>query len=391
MDAPSNAPPAAQANQGFVINFAQTLAKHANNPGWTTKPGTTASNIMGVFTPEMLPIMSGLARGYAVSDRWFASAPTETLPNRAFAGVATSQGHLDDTTKIFTSRSIFGALTAKGVSWSIFGYNQEPYARQNFPDITNAPDANFGQFKDFQDAAQAGTLASFVFLEPSWSETGNSEHPVGNVALGEQFIHDVYYALHHGPKWDSTLLIITFDEHGGNFDHVAPPWSAIPPDGSVGEFGFGFNRYGVRVPAIFVSPWIEAGTVFRAPDDKPPLDHTSILRTVELKWNLDALTKRDAAAADLGSLLVLNAPRPLADDPIAGVAVPVAAPSSPASGAPTKLQQGLAELTARLPATNAAGGLDDELPDLHTSQDYDAFIKAKTAAWHNSRQRQRTS
>jgi len=160
----------------------------------------------------------------------------------------------------------------------------------------------------------------------------------------------------------------------------------VRPDDSVGEFGFGFDRFGVRVPAVFVSPWIEAGTVIRA-SGQTPFDHTSILRTVELRWGLDPLSERDKAAPDLGGLFTAAAARPGGDDPIAGVAVPVAAPSSPPSGAPNKLQQGFAELTARLPATNAAGGLDDEMPELHSSQDYDNYIRSKTAAWHISKRR----
>ena len=383
-NAPSAPPTPAASNQGFVVNFAQTLAKHANNRSWTIKPGTTASSIMGVFTPQMLPILSGLAQGYAVSDAWFASAPTETLPNRAFTGVATSQGHLDDTTKIFTSPSIFSALSRKGRTWAVYGYTQQAYARQDFPDITNAPDANFGLFADFQAAAAAGKLANYVFLEPSWSEAGNSQHPVGNVALGEQLLHDVYYALRNSPQWAQTLLIVTYDEHGGNFDHVPPPWTATPPDASVGEFGFGFDRFGVRVPAVFVSPWIEAGTVIRA-SGTVPFDHTSVLKTLELKWGLAPLTARDKAAPDLSGLFTLTAAR--TDDPLQGVAVPVAAPSTPPSGAPNKLQRGLAELVARLPATDAAGHLDDELPELHTSQEYDDFINRKTEAWRIAKAR----
>jgi phospholipase C len=132
-NAPAVAPLPQNSNKGFVIDFAQTLAAHANNPGWTTKPGTTAANIMGMFTPGMLPVMSGLARGYAVSDGWFSSAPTETLPNRAFVGAATSQGHLDDTTKIFTSGSIFGALTRKGISWAIYATTSRPSPGTIFP------------------------------------------------------------------------------------------------------------------------------------------------------------------------------------------------------------------------------------------------------------------
>jgi phospholipase C len=384
-NAPAVAPLPQNSNKGFVIDFAQTLAAHANNPGWTTKPGTTAANIMGMFTPGMLPVMSGLARGYAVSDGWFSSAPTETLPNRAFVGAATSQGHLDDTTKIFTSGSIFGALTRKGISWAIYGYDQPPFARHNFPDITNAPDANFGLFHDFQDAAQNGTLASFVFLEPSWGESGNSQHPVGNVAAGEQLIHDIYYALFNGPKWAKTLFILTYDEHGGYYDHVSPPWAATPPDTSAGEFGFAFNRFGVRVPAIFVSPLIEAGTIFRAPNGMPPLDHTSILKTVEVRWGLQPLTKRDAAAADIGAVLTLAAPR--SDDPLKGVAVPTAPPSSQPSGRPTKLKKAFAELVSRLPVPEGAGGIHHVMPDLHSSQDYDSYISHQSAAWEVAKRR----
>src|SRR5580692_1485762 len=112
-------------------------------------------------------------------------------------------------------------------------------------------------------------------------------------------MHDVYYAVRNGPGWNNTLLIITYDEHGGNYDHVPPPTSATPPDNSIGELlGFDFKRFGVRVPAILISPRIPAGTVFRA--GKGTIDHTSVLRTIERIWNVKPLTKRDAAAPDLG-------------------------------------------------------------------------------------------
>ncbi len=99
----------------------------------------------------------------------------------------------------------------------------------------NAADSHFGLFTDFQAAAAAGTLPAYTFLEPSWDASGNSQHPNYNVALGEQFIHDVYYALRNGPAWNQTLLIITYDEHGGCYDHVPPPQGAVPPDNSVGR------------------------------------------------------------------------------------------------------------------------------------------------------------
>jgi phospholipase C len=157
------------------------------------------------------------------------------------------------------------------------------------------------------------------------------------VARGEQLVHDVYYALRNGPNWTGTLLIITYDEHGGCYDHVPPPSGAVPPDATAGEFGFDFTRFGVRVPTLLVSPRIVAGTVFRAPQNATPFDHTSILKTVERRWNLPPLTRRDAAAPDLGDVLTLASPR--TDDPLAGLTVPVRAATvterSPTFGACT--------------------------------------------------------
>ena len=228
------APGTAATMQGFVKDFAYTITWETNDK-WTIVPGTTADMIMGCFTPEALPVMSALARGYAVCDHWYASAPTETMPNRAFAIAATSQGHMDDVTKTYTCPSIFGALTKAGVSWRIFGYDRQPLTRYDFPDITSADASHFGLFTDFQAAAAAGTLPAFTFLEPSWPSTGNSQHPNYDVALGEQLIHDTYEALRGGPGWPQTLFVLTYDEHGGCYDHVPPPWGATPPDSRGGR------------------------------------------------------------------------------------------------------------------------------------------------------------
>jgi phospholipase C len=314
---------------GFVTDFAATLTWEKNE-GWTILAGTTASDVMGCFTPQALPVLSGLAQGYAVCDYWFASAPTETLPNRAFALAGTSQGIMDDKTKTYTCPSIFGALTAAGVSWMCYGYDKTPLTRADFPDIASAPASNFGHFTDFQAAAAAGTLPAFTFLEPSWSATGNSQHPNYDVALGEQLIHDTYEALRAGPGWGQTLFVLTYDEHGGCYDHVPPPWGATPPDATVGPTGFDFTRFGVRVPTVLVSPLIAPGTVYRVPAGSTPLDHTSILKTVEQRWNLPALTARDAAAPGFGDVLTLAAPR--TDDVLADVIVPVSGSAGPSAG-----------------------------------------------------------
>jgi phospholipase C len=375
------APPSAT-NQGFVKDFAYTL-------GWEKKegrsilPGTTANDIMGVFTPAILPVLSGLARGYAVCDQWFSSAPTETLPNRAFVCAATSQGHMDDSTKSFTSPTIFGALSKHNLDWKIYGYDTDPLARHTYSDVTNADDSHFGVFTDFTAAAAAGKLAPYTFLEPGWGSKGNSQHPNYNVALGEQLIHDVYYALRNGPAWNETLLILVYDEHGGCYDHVPPPVSATPPDNSAGEFGFDFKRFGVRVPAVLVSPRIRAGTVFRAPPGGTAIDHTSILKTIQTRWNVPSLTARDAAAPGLGGVLMLASPR--RDDPLAGVTVPVASARFPEEDLPSHLQQVQAELVAELPVPDEHGGAHHELPVMHSGSEYAAYIRERTNAWKASR------
>jgi phospholipase C len=369
--APTHAVPT---NGGFVKDYASTLAWESKDPSWSVLHGTVPSQIMGVFTPAMLPVLSGLARGYAVCDFWFSSVPTETMPNRAFVNAATSQGHMNDATHSFTCPSIFGLLTKNQLGWRIYGYSQQPKTRHDFADITDAPASNFGLFTDFKSAAAAGTLPPYTFLEPSWESTGNSQHPNYDVALGEQLIHDVYYALRNGPAWNQTLLIVTYDEHGGCYDHVPPPGGATPPDATVGEYGFGFTRFGVRVPTVLVSPLIPPGTVFRVAKDATPLDHTSILKTVETRWALPPLTARDAAAVGVGDVLTLTNAR--TDDPLAGVIVPTSTGANPSAALPSHLQRMYAEQLSH-------AGIPDHgfegRTDLKSNDDFRAYIEGRLA------------
>ncbi len=352
--------------QGFVTDYVTAIATNKKRK-WYVVPGTVPEWIMGCYTPEALPVLSALAKGYAVSDRWFCSAPTMTMPNRAFVCAGTSQGHLDDVTKVFTAPSIFGALSGAGVTWKIYGYNAQPLTKLDFPDTSQASADHFGRFPDFKADATAGRLPAYSFLEPSWSSTGNSQHPNYNVALGEQLLLDTYRALRSGPGWDSTLLIITYDEHGGCYDHVSPPWGATPPDASVGEFGFDFTRFGVRVPTVLVSPLIAAGTVLCSGTDVP-FDHTSILATVERRWGITALTARDAAAPDVGPVLTLPTAR--TDDPLADVSPP----------APPKIPAALAQQVSHLQLVQAelaayASG-EPQPPVLATNSEAQAYIDA---------------
>jgi phospholipase C len=386
----NNDDPAAGAvpgNQGFVMNFKSAIASDLAKNYGDTIAGTQPSQIMGMYTPELLPILSGLAKGYAVCDCWFASAPTMTMPNRAFAAAGTSQGHLDDHVKVFTCPSIFGRLSDKGIDWAIYGYNRDPLTRQDFPDTQSAGESHFGHFRDFQDRAAAGTLPAYTFLEPSWDASGNSQHPNYDVSQGEQLIRDTYYALFNGKAWANTLLIITYDEHGGCYDHVAPPANATPPgDGTVGEFGFDFTRFGVRVPAVLVSPLIVSGTVFRG---SGPIDHTSVLKTLQERWGVEPLTARDKAAGSLADVVTLAQPR--TDDPLKGVAVPSSQAPHPQAAVPSKIDMIQAKRVAALPIRNEKGHYEEEgeLPPLMTAGDVSDFIRDRTAAWSQHVQRQR--
>ncbi|AIO65906.1 alkaline phosphatase family protein [Burkholderia oklahomensis] len=381
------APGAVPTNQGFVVNFKSAIATDQSRHEKDALPGTTPAQIMGMYTPELLPVLSGLAKGYAVCDRWFASAPTMTMPNRAFALAGTSQGHLDDHVKIFTCPSIFGRLSDRGVDWAIFGYNRDPLTRHDFPDTQNADDSHFGHFRDFQARAANGTLPAFTFIEPSWDANGNSQHPNYDVAAGEQLIHDVYYTLRNGPAWNSTLLVITYDEHGGNYDHVPPPSGATPPgDGTVGEFGFDFTRFGVRVPAVLVSPLIAAGTVFRSATGT--IDHTSVLKTISERFGTAPLTARDQAAPSLGDVLMLATPRAAADDPLSGVIVPVSTLLHPNAARPSRLDKIHAARVAALPLRNEKGYYEEAEAPLASTAELSNFIRDRGAAWSQHRQRQ---
>jgi phospholipase C len=366
---------------GFVTSFESAIS-YDQRSGRSVQAGTTAGSIMGIFPPLALPVLSGLARGFAVCDHWYSSVPTETFPNRAFACAATSQGHMNDATSSFTVQSIFGLMSAHNVSWKIYGYDAEPLTRANFADTLDAPETNFGKFADFQADAAAGRLPAYSFLEPSWGSTGNSQHPNYDVALGEAFTLQVYQAVRNGPGWSNTLLIVTYDEHGGCYDHVPPPTGATPPDSTIGEFGFDFKRFGVRVPAVLISP-IPAGTVYRVPEGGTPIDHTSVLKTIEKRWSLPTLTARDAAAPDLGSVLTLTTPR--TDDPMAGVTAPTSSGQNPAAGEVSHLLSLQAQQVSDLQVP--LSHLQDAplLANQHTPADYENYIAARTGTWQRAR------
>ena len=300
-------------NSGFIANY-----RHNGS----TEPW----RIMYCFEPERMPVLNQLAREFAVCDAWFSSLPGPTWPNRFFAAAASSGGLDRSPTDLetvaattvdgyrFENGTIYDALDDACIEWRIVEGDDFPVSFALAGMNLNALQGRFTGFEDFVTEVQSPTYAPrYVFVEPKYGAhgfdvtgpgdftCGNSMHPLDDVTRGEQLIKDVYDALRRSPHWERSVLVITFDEHGGFYDHVQPP-PAVPPGDtptlSNVQWGFKFDRLGVRVPAVVVSPLVRRGTI-----DKTVYDHTSILATVERMFGLRSLTKRDAAANDLIHLL----------------------------------------------------------------------------------------
>ncbi|HUR83047.1 MAG TPA: alkaline phosphatase family protein [Thermoanaerobaculia bacterium] len=253
-------------------------------------------DILWTYTPRQLPIINGLARAYGVSDAWFCSVPTQTNPNRAFSIIGTSQGRNNNTwnaVEQFPGKTVFNGIGRKK-SWGLYfdkpWKDTRSYTEYTFPGLSNSG-GDIGLLDRFFTLAKSGDLPDFTYLEPRWgyglygpNVQGWDYHPPTHCNPGETFLFKVFHALYNGKKWEETLLVVTFDEHGGTFDHVPPLAKAINPDGRIGEYGFDFTRFGARVPTILISPFVKRNTVFRAPaGSKYPFDHTSLIKTF-LMW-----------------------------------------------------------------------------------------------------------
>jgi phospholipase C len=291
---------------GFLVDYVTT------DPGHPEK----ANQLMESYSPEQVSVISQLARNYAVSDRWFCSTPNQTLPNRAFMHAGTSMGRVNNMPEpLYDAETMFEVLEATSHSWKV--YNDTflmSCARLQFPQLWEPLlQPHFHGMEEFEEDAASGNLPEYCFVEPSFQVQPNDEHPPHDVSLGEQFLLRVWKAVSGGKDWNSTLLVITFDEHGGCYDHVEPP-PAIPPDAASkpGEASFQFDRYGVRIPTLLISPYIEAGTVFRSPS-AVPYDHTSILATIRdwLKIPAERMLRSDrvAQAPTFANVLTRSAPR----------------------------------------------------------------------------------
>jgi phospholipase C len=358
--------PLRQDTLATMSGFAQSYA---------TQPGKgiyAPSAVMHYFTPEQVPVISALATAFGVCDQWHASAPCQTWPNRFFAHTGTSLGCVNnkDFSVPFSAPSIFGQLQTAGVSWRVY-FHDMPQSIL-LKDVWLHAVTHYRGFSQFLADAQSGTLPNYSFIEPRYFAdlfgvfSPNDEHPPHNVVYGETLIATVYNALRSSVCWRNTLLIITYDEHGGCYDHVPPP-AATPPDGCISQPDhFRFDAYGVRVPAVIVSPWIPPGSKIRNPQGGDgtgtPFDHTSIIRTVRdlFLGGGGQLTARDEAAPSLVGALSLPDATNLGPPTLtpSTTQATLAQVSTLASGPPNGIQAALAAASHNLPA-NAPASIED--------------------------------
>jgi phospholipase C len=301
-------PGAVPTNDGFVASY----GRQRDDAGHVIGP-EAGKRILGCFSNELLPILRTLAASFVVCDQWFASVPGPTWPNRDFVHAGTSLGHANSPSwdELIWGyphvRTIYQNLQDAGLSWRIY-YHDVSQAFY-FRDLLAYQKTNFSHFFDFDSDIKAGTLPAYSFIEPRFFNTSvdgaNDQHPPHDVREGERLIANIYDSLRSVEAlWQETLLIVTYDEHGGFYDHVPPPGTVNPDGRTSSSPPFAFDRLGVRVPALLVSPWIPPGQV-----DSTLYDHTAILGFVKQHFGLPAFLHARDAAADTFTHLLLDQPR----------------------------------------------------------------------------------
>lgn len=331
-------------NSGFAYDYAVGSGDEKTGLPNATQIGS----IMACFdTAAQLPVLYQLATEFAVCDRWFSSLPGPTWPNRYFVHGASSNGLSDSPTSTqiatwetvsgftYPHGSIYDAMNAAKQPWRLYNVHSGPVTGA-FPQVTSIKGItllNSNDFSHFAADLHSPYPYVYTFIEPNYGnvanntyEGGSSQHPMDTVANGEALIQQTYQAIRNSPLWMSSLLIVIYDEHGGFYDSVAPGPAPAPDDGSstsLNTTGFTFTQYGVRVPAVVISPLIPKGTV-----DHTIYDHSSVPATLERLLGMHPLTQRDAAANDVRHLLTLSSPR---TDCPATLSAPAAAAAQPAA------------------------------------------------------------
>lgn len=338
---PYNAPTAGETpnNDGFVRDFVINYRLERGK-----EPTLDEYRVaMGGFAPGMLPVISTLARQFAVYDRWFCAVPTQTYPNRSFFHASTSHGYVTNTDGDGPEKwirgplnpTIFNRLEEAGLTWRVYYDASQLVSLTGMlhtPVLRDYWKSNFRTMDQFLLDAKNGDLPAYSFVEPRMVFNHNDMHPpfhklrteqvevdgktvtVSNSALsdvraGDALAQQVYDAIRtsastSGSNAMNTALLITFDEHGGTYDHVAPPDAVSPDPGEAGEMDFAFDRLGLRVPAILVSAYTAAGTVIH-----DEMHHGSVINTLCRLHRLRPLTARDQSANPLFNAINLATPR----------------------------------------------------------------------------------
>lgn len=302
--------------QGFVKSYFQKQQDVNHSHG-----------IMNYFSADKVPVLSRLAQDYAVCTRWFSSLPGPTLPNRAFAHFGTSFGNVEMTVYYLGKpvKSIYERMLAAGRTAKIYYYD-DTSGSLGMAFMLQNQSKLFGTLDEFYAACDSDTLPDYSFLEPNYGDhddddgehIASDQHPDHNILEGEKLIFKVYDKLHRSKAWQNTLLVVVYDEHGGIYDHVVPPGTygsqvvqpaIVADDQNQSNKDFKFDRLGVRVPAVLISPWIQQGTVI---SDKV-FEHASIPATVSQKFmaNPDAFTRsnREKTATTFLDVLTLSQAR----------------------------------------------------------------------------------
>lgn len=312
-------------NSGFAANYATTKTEGPK------PPESDIGDIMKCFdTQQQLPVLYQLASQFVVCDQWFSSLPGPTWPNRFFLHGASSNGldHSPSSAEMaewetidgfrYPHGSIFDRMKSQDITWRLYHDTDGP-VEGSVSQVSSLHKIELWDVHEFskfeKDVKSASYPYQYTFIEPNYGdvingsyEGGSSQHPMDGVTNGEALIAKVYESIRNSPLWNSSLLIITYDEHGGFYDHFAPGATVPPGDGGdrskYNEYGFTFAQYGVRVPAVVVSPLLAKGV------DHTVYDHTSVLATAEWLFNVQPLTDRDRNANMIkGVTTALAAPR----------------------------------------------------------------------------------
>jgi phospholipase C len=292
---------------------------------------------MFYFPPDKLPVLTTLARSYSVFNGWFSSIPGPTICNRAFAHYGTSFGQVG--MNLFSEKtpflSIYDRMLKASKTTKLYYYDRASSTMEVVNLLMNQPKI-FATYPQFLDDCKRGDLPDYSFVEPNYSdhlgegggeELASDQHPDHDIQAGEIFIASIYNAIRQNPDlWKNTALLIAYDEHGGIYDHVPPPacladgFIANDKDTGVPGLSFAFDRLGVRVPAILVSPWIPKATVVPGPEDPVNgriFEHASIPATVTRQFlgTYNDRSPREKAALTFLDLLS-DTMRPEADCPV---------------------------------------------------------------------------